>query len=58
MQLTRTINFISSKEYDEIRSKRTKSHNIEITMGSKRDDIIKEFFEPLLQKYQEGLVEK
>ena len=49
MQLTRTINFISSKEYDEIRSKRTKSHNIDIMMGSKRDDIIKEVFEPLLQ---------
>ena len=37
---------------------RTKSHNVEILMGSETNDIIKELFESLLQKYQEGLIEK
>ena len=53
-----TINFISSKDFDDIRNMHIKSHNIEIMMGSKTDDIIKELFEPLLQKYQKGLKEK
>ena len=33
----------------------TKSHNVEIMMGNETDDIIKELFKSLLQKYQEGL---
>ena len=53
-----TINFISSKDFDDIRNMHTKSHNIEIMMGSKTNDIIKELFEFLLQKYQKGLKEK
>ena len=32
-----------------------KSDNIEIMMCSETDDIIDEFFESLLQKYQKGL---
>ena len=52
------INFISSKYSDEIRTMRTKSNNIEITMGNEADEIIDELFESLLQKYQEGLEEK
>ena len=35
----------------------TKSDNIHIVMGSKTDEIIKELFESLLQRYQEGLEE-
>ena len=35
----------------------TKSDKIEIMMGSETDEIIKEFFESLLQRYQEGLEE-
>ena len=35
----------------------TKSDNIEITMGSKTDDIINELFESLLQNYQKRLEE-
>ena len=33
-----------------------KSDNIEIMIGSETDDIIKELFKSLLQKYQEGLM--
>ena len=36
---------------------RTKSDNIEITMGSKTYDIIEELCESLLQNYQEKLEE-
>ena len=57
IQLTMSINFISSKDSDETRNMHTKSVNIEIMMGSKTDDIIDELFESLLQKYQEGLEE-
>ena len=35
----------------------TNSDNIEIMMVSETDEIIKELFESLLQKYQEGLEE-
>ena len=50
----------NDKDYysDEIRTMHTKSHKIEIMMGSEPDDNIKEPFESLLQKYQEGLEEK
>ena len=58
IQLTMTINFTSSKAFDEIRTIHTKSSNIEIMVVSERDSTIKELFESLLQKYQEGLEEK
>ena len=35
------MNFISSKDSDKTHAMHTKSHNIEIMMGSKTDDIIK-----------------
>ena len=46
-----TINFISSKDSDETRTMRTKCDNIEIMMRDETDDIIKELFESLLQRY-------
>ena len=52
-----SINFISSEDSDETRNIHTKSDNIEILMGSETNDIIKEFCESHLQKYQEGLEE-
>ena len=55
IQLTMSINFISSKHSDEIRSMHTKSSNIEIMMGNETDENIKEVFKSLFQKYQEGL---
>ena len=47
IQLTMTINFISSKDSDETRTMHTKSNNGEIMMGR----------ESFLQKYEEGLKE-
>ena len=52
------INFISSKDSDEIRTMHTKSNNIEIMMDNETDEIIEELFKPLLQKYQERLGKK
>ena len=52
------INFISSKkDSDETHTMHTKGDNIEIMMGSERDEIIEELFKSLLQRYQEGLEE-
>ena len=58
MELTMIINFISSKDSDEIRTMHTKSNNIEIMMGNEAVEIIDELFESLLQKYQDGLEKK
>ena len=51
------INFISSKDSDETRTTHTKSNNVEVMMGSETDEIIKELFKSILQRYQEGLEE-
>ena len=47
-------NFVSSRDSNEVRTMHTKSDNI----YNKADDIIKELFKSLLQRYQEGLEEK
>ena len=52
-----SINFISSNDSDETHNLHTKSNNIEIMMGNDTDEIIDEFCESLLRKYQEGLEE-
>ena len=52
------INFISSKDYDEIRTMRAKSNNIKIMMGNETYEIIENLLEFLLQKYQEILEQK
>ena len=57
IQLTMSINFISSKDFDETDTMHTKSDNIEIMLSSETDEIIEELFEYFLQKYQEGLEE-
>ena len=57
IQLTMSINFISSKDSDENCNMHTKKDNIEIVMGSETNNIIEELCESLLQKYQEGLEE-
>ena len=57
IQLTMTINFISSKNSDETRNMHTKSNSIEIMVGIETDEIIEELFKSLLQRYQEGLEE-
>ena len=48
---------ISSKNSDEALTMHTKSNNIDIMMGNETNEIIKELFKSLLQKYQEGLEE-
>ena len=58
IQLTMQINFISSIDPGEIRTMDPKSKNIEILMGSEKDDVINQLFESFLQKYQEKLEEK
>ena len=55
ISLTVIINFISSKDSDEICTIHAKGNNMEFMMGNGTDEIIKELFESLLQKYQEGL---
>ena len=50
-----TINFISSKDPDEVRTMHTKSNNVEIMIGSETNEIIMELFKSFLQKYQERL---
>ena len=57
IHLTMAINFISSKDSDETRTMHAKSNNVEIMMGSETDEIIKDFFKSILQRYQEGLKE-
>ena len=57
IQLTMSINFISSKDSDEIRNMCTKSDKIEFMTASETEEIIKELFKSLLQKYQERLEE-
>ena len=59
IQLAAQINFISSRPgSDETRVMRTRSVNIEFKNGSDTDEIIKELFKSLLQRYQENLQEK
>ena len=59
IQLTAQINFISSRPgSDETRVMHTRIVNEEFTNGSNTDEITKEFFKSLLQRYQENLHEK
>ena len=58
IQLTMLINFMSYKDSEETPTLHTKNHNVEIMMGNETDEIIKEVFESLLQRYQEGLEKK
>ena len=49
------INFISSKNFDETREMHNKSDNYEIMTGANTNEIIKNLFNSLLQRYQKGL---
>ena len=58
IQFKISINFISSKDdSDEIHKIHTRSHNVEVMMGSETDEIIEELFESLLRNYQKDLEE-
>ena len=59
IQLTAQINFISLRPgSDETRLMHTRSVNEEFMNGSDADEIIKDLFRSLLQRYQENLQEK
>ena len=59
IQLTAQINFMSLRPgSDEIRVMHTRSVNEEFMSSSDTDEIIKEVFKSLLQRYQENLQEK
>ena len=59
IQLTAQINFISLRPgSDETRVMHTRSVNEEFMNGSDTDEIIKELFKSLLQRYQENLQER
>ena len=59
IQLTAQINFISLRPgSDETRVMHTKSIHEEFINGSDTDEIIKEHFKSLLQRYQENLQER
>ena len=57
IQLSMTINFVSSKDSDVIRTIHKTSDNIYILVSDETDEIIKKLFESLLQRYQERLEE-
>ena len=57
IQLTMQINFNSSKDSEETHTTYTNSHNEEIMIGNKTDEIIEKLFESLLQNYQKNLEE-
>ena len=57
VQLIMASNFMSSKDSDETHIMHTKSNNIKIMIGNETDEINRELFESLLQKYQKGLEE-
>ena len=59
IQLTAQINFISLRPgSDKTRVMHTRSVNEEFMNGSDTDEIIKELFKSLLQRYHENLQEK
>ena len=59
IQLTAQINFMSLRPgSDEVRVMHTRSNNEEFMNGSDTDEIIKELFKSILQRYQENLQEK
>ena len=59
IQLAAHINFISLRAgSNETRVMHTRSANEEFMNGSDTDEIIKELFKSLLQRYQENLQEK
>ena len=59
IQLTAQINFISLRPgSDETRVMHTRSVNEKFMNGSDTDEIIKELFKSILQRYQENLKEK
>ena len=57
IQLIMKVNFISSQNFIDTRDMHSKSDNVEIIMGNDTNEILKNLFNSLLQRYQKGLEE-
>ena len=58
IQLILKINFISSKNFNDVRDMHRKSDNVEIMMGVDTNEIIEKLFDSILQRYKrKGLEE-
>ena len=55
IQLTIANNFLSSLDNDEERARHSKSENIEIIINDEADEVIKELFDSLKNKFQNNL---
>ena len=54
IQLVLKINFISSKNFNDVRDMHTKSDNVEIMMAFDTNEIIEKLFDSILQRLQKG----
>ena len=52
-----TINFFSSKDFEETHTMYSKSNNIEVMMVNETDKIIEELFDSFSQRYHKSLEE-
>ena len=52
IELTTAINFITSKETDEVRVMHSKHDNIEFMIYNNEDKVVKELLKSLINKYQ------
>ena len=52
-----SINFISLKNSDEVRTMYTKSDNVDIITGVDTNDVVQEILKSTLERYQTGLQE-
>ena len=50
--IKKTVNFVSTKETDEERIMHSKSNNMEIIICDTADEVIEEWFEKPLSRYQ------
>ena len=57
IQLIIKINFISSKNFNDVRDLYSKSDNVEIMMCADTNEIIEKLFDSILQRYQKGVEE-
>ena len=57
IQINMSINFISLKDSDEVRTMYTKSENVDIMTGVDTNDVVEDLFKSTLERYQTGLQE-
>ena len=57
IQINMSINFISLKDSNEVRTIYTKSDNVDTMTGVDTNDVVEELFKSTLERYQTGLQE-